>query len=213
MEVDRLADGLWRWTAPSAEPAAGRTNRPGVAASLYHEAGASIVLIDPLIPAGPDGERFWLHLDRDVERVGAAPVVISTLPTDSRSADAIRTRYPGAQTLAVHEAAGCTTDGLLEDHQRLPGGLCVLLPAAPSAARRALIHCACHRLLWASDLLVNDGRGGLTAAPPEWFDTDAERDWLVTALPPLLQRIAALDIDLAVPAHGAVTRLKRPDSR
>ena len=49
MEVERLADGLWRWTVDDAR-------------CLYHEAPDGIVLIDPLVP-DDEAERFWWHLD------------------------------------------------------------------------------------------------------------------------------------------------------
>ena len=44
MEVERLADGLWRWTVDDAR-------------CLYHEAPNGIVLIDPLVP-DDEAERF-----------------------------------------------------------------------------------------------------------------------------------------------------------
>ena len=74
MHVDRLSDGLWRWTAPHPdwrdEPAVGWERD---VACVYHEATDGILLLDPLVPSGDEGERFWRHLDQDVERVGLPP--------------------------------------------------------------------------------------------------------------------------------------------
>ena len=76
MHVDRLSDGLWRWTAPHPdwrdEPAVGWERD---VACVYHEATDGILLLDPLVPSGDEGERFWRHLDQDVERVGLPPTV------------------------------------------------------------------------------------------------------------------------------------------
>lgn len=112
MQVDRLADGLWRWTA-------------GDAACIYHEAPDGIVLIDPLVP-DDEAERFWRHLDADVERVGHPPTVLVTLP-DARSAEAVRDRYPGARVVPAADGEG------------LPGGV---------AVEGGAVTCPCHGLLW-----------------------------------------------------------------
>ena len=106
MEVERIADGLWRWTVDGD-------------ACLYHEAPDGIVLIDPLVPQD-EAERFWRHLDADVARIGAPPVVLTTLE-DPRSAAAVRDRYPGARLAAPGEP--------------LPGGV---------VADGREVRCACH---------------------------------------------------------------------
>lgn len=155
MRVDRLADGLWRWTAADAE---------GTDANcVYHEHPDGIVLIDPLLPADPaDAERFWRALDRDVERIGRPPVVASTLPDRDAGAHAVAARYDGARIVAG--------DGLAAPGA-LPGGVAAALPGPPAAAGRALLSCACHGLLWTADLLDEPDTAaalapGLAAAAP-----------------------------------------------
>jgi hypothetical protein len=79
MDVEQLADGLWRWTA-------------GDAAGVYYEAPDAVVLIDPLLPAGEE-ERFLAYLDRDVERLGLPVSILLTDPVHERSAALLRERY------------------------------------------------------------------------------------------------------------------------
>ncbi len=141
MRVDRLADGLWRWTA--AEPASGREGN-----AVYHETPDGIVLIDPLIPVdAADAERFWRALDRDVERIGRPPVVAATVPGRAVGARAVRDRYAGTRIAATAPAPDLAAGDVLADGAELPGGVTVI------AADTGLLHCSCHGLLWTADLL------------------------------------------------------------
>jgi glyoxylase-like metal-dependent hydrolase (beta-lactamase superfamily II) len=95
MEVQELAEGLWRWTAPHPDW------RPGAewgrdVGCVYYEGPDAVVLIDPLVPTGEE-ERFWHALERDVERAGRPVRVLLTLSDHRRSADEIALRY-GART-------------------------------------------------------------------------------------------------------------------
>ena len=83
MQVERLADGLWRW---SVEP--GRW-------SVYAETAEAIVLVDPLLPAAgsSDEARFFEALDRDVRRLARPVRVVETSAGRGRDADRIAARY------------------------------------------------------------------------------------------------------------------------
>ena len=73
MEVTRLADGLWRWTAlhPDWKPGDGGPDGWEQEVScVYLEAPDHVVLVDPLVP-GDERDRFFEALDRDVERARA----------------------------------------------------------------------------------------------------------------------------------------------
>ena len=208
MLVDRLADGLWRWTTPHPEWS-GEANGlgsgwPQEVSCVYHESAAGIVLIDPLVPDGSEGERFWRHLDQDVERVGLPPTIVVSAESHGRSADAVHERYPGSRVLGVSLAASCTVDRLLEDGEALPGDCHVILTDAPGAARMAIVQCTCHGLLWMSDLLIDDGAGGLRRAPAAWFDDPGAHTWLKDGLPRLLPQLVATPIEHLVSAHGPV---------
>ena len=79
MDVERLADGLWRWTTSEA-------------GSVYYEAPDAVVLFDPLLPAGEE-ERFLAYLDRDVARLGLPVSILLTATSQERSAPILRERY------------------------------------------------------------------------------------------------------------------------
>ena len=59
MTVERLGDGLWRWTAPHPEWREGGGWDPDVG-SVYCETPEAVVLIDPLVPADGRGPRALL---------------------------------------------------------------------------------------------------------------------------------------------------------
>ena len=93
MNVERLADGLWRW---SVTDAGGRER-----GSVYYEAASAVVLVDPAIPeeGDPEAARFWRALDRDVARL-ERPVVVLVFDADrAPSAERVLARY--------RDGAGC----------------------------------------------------------------------------------------------------------
>ena len=79
MDVERLAEGLWRWTTAEA-------------GSVYYEAPDAVVLFDPLLPPGEE-EKFLAYLDRDVGRLGLPVSILLTDARHERSAPALRERY------------------------------------------------------------------------------------------------------------------------
>lgn len=84
MEVEKLADGLWRWTGDLADGA--------VAECLYLEANGGVVLFDPVVPP-EDRERFLAALDRDVERIGGSVVICLTHERHRQRCLALADRY------------------------------------------------------------------------------------------------------------------------
>jgi hypothetical protein len=92
MEVERLAEGLWRW---SVEP--GRW-------SVYAETPEAILLVDPVLPpsGSPDEVRFFEALDRDVARCGVRVRVVETSAGGGRDGDRIAARYVASR----HDAGG-----------------------------------------------------------------------------------------------------------
>src|SRR5262245_24073648 len=91
MTVQELAPGLWRWTAPHPDwtPEA---DWPQDVGCVYAELLDSVVLVDPLVPAGEE-DRFWKALDRDVERLGRPVRVLRTVSWHERSVDDVAGRY------------------------------------------------------------------------------------------------------------------------
>ena len=212
MLVDRLADGLWRWTTPHPEWS-GEANGlgsgwPQEVSCVYHESPAGIVLIDPLVPDGSEGERFWHHLDQDVERVGHPPTVVISVEWHGRSADAVRDRYPGTRVVGVSRAASCQIDDVLEDGLHLPGGCRVTLAGPPGEGQMAIVQCSCHGLLWLSDLVISDDAGTLRRPPASWFAEAGAAYWLEHGLPLLMPHLMELPIEHLVLAHGPVVSVE-----
>ena len=94
MEALRIADGLWRWTAPHPnwENWPGHEREAREVGCVYYEAGDAAVLIDPLVPADEEDD-FFRHLDADVERRGLPVVILLTAGWHCRSADELSARY------------------------------------------------------------------------------------------------------------------------
>ena len=95
MDVARIDEGLWRWTAPHPEwkPQDDWDRDVGC---VYWEADDAVVLIDPLVPDEPaDREHFLASLDRDVERSARPVSVLLTCEWHERSATELAARYDG----------------------------------------------------------------------------------------------------------------------
>jgi glyoxylase-like metal-dependent hydrolase (beta-lactamase superfamily II) len=176
MDVHRLADGLWRWTAP--HPVA--ANWPGwgppvppEVGCVYYEALDTVVLIDPLLPADEE-EEFLAYLDRDVERLGLPVSILLTAAWHERSAAILRERY-------------WASDRVPESVEVYP------VEGAPEEQLAYFIRP--HRALVAAEIFVGDGLGGLALVPSPTL-TDSP------ALDRSLRAIAELPVELVLVAHG-----------
>jgi len=94
VEALRLAEGLWRWTAPHPnwENWPGHKREAREVGCVYYEAPDATVLADPLVPAGEE-DAFFRHLDCDVARRGLPVVILLTAEWHRRSADELGRRY------------------------------------------------------------------------------------------------------------------------
>ena len=96
--MERIADGIWRWTARHPEWHPGVFGAEVVSFAL--PGGGRTMLIDPLAPEGD--EEFWTRLDGIV----AGPVtVLITIGYHVRSTEAVCARYPGTAVYG-HRNAG-----------------------------------------------------------------------------------------------------------
>ena len=131
MDAERLADGLWRWTA-------------GGVGCVYYEAPDAIVLFDPVLPTGEE-ERFLAHLDRDVERLGLPVSVLLTDTGRKGSAAALRERYGADDRLPAsveaHPVEGAPERQayLIRPHRALVVPALVRLPAEVAELPVALV--------------------------------------------------------------------------
>jgi hypothetical protein len=94
VEAVRVAEGLWRWTAPHPdwENWPDREREPREVGCVYYEAHDATVLFDPLVPAGEEDD-FFRHLDADIGRRGLPVVILLTADWHRRSADELAARY------------------------------------------------------------------------------------------------------------------------
>lgn len=146
MEVTRIADGLWRWTARHPEWKPGEGWEPDVGC-VYYEDPEVVVLIDPLVPAGKDEPRFWRALDRDVGRQGLPVVVLLTSPWHERSKADVEARYGVSRVV--------------------PAGV----QAFPVAPDEDVFWIPDHGALVIGDALL-DTPEGLRLQPAEWVEGD-----------------------------------------
>ncbi len=179
VEVRRVDQGLWHWTAPHPEWNPGDDWEQDVGC-VYWEADDAVVLVDPLVPSDEaDRGTFLDALDRDVERVGLPVAILLTCEWHGRSQGELAARYD-AQVVASP-----TTE-------ELPGGA-----TATSVPEEVVYWLPAARALVPGDTLLGSA-GGLTLCPASWFEDRGGIDELAQALEPLL----ALPVERVLTTHG-----------
>jgi hypothetical protein len=191
VEVLRIRDGLWRWTAPHPdwEPGGeGPAAWPEQVGCVYYEARDATVLIDPLVPTDEaEAARFYEALDRDVERRRLPVSILRTIRWHERSCAAIRDRY------ATTDA---WPDGVTELEIGDPYGEVVLW----IAEHRALVP---GDIILGSDATGTAPAGGLMVAPPSWHREPPEQQaWYERSMPAAIGPLAALRAEMVLVAHG-----------
>jgi glyoxylase-like metal-dependent hydrolase (beta-lactamase superfamily II) len=193
MDVQRIAPGLWRWTAYHEE-------WKQSVGSTYCETEDEAVLVDPLVPAAADARRFWEALDRDVEKANGVAHVLVTVFWHTRSADEMVSRYdarvwaPTSGRAAIERRAGVVTD-VFRPGEALPGGI----EAFGTARRNEVVFwLPAHRTLIPGDVLLGDGAGGIRMCPESWLPKSTRHPELAESLAPLL----ALPVERILVSHG-----------
>jgi glyoxylase-like metal-dependent hydrolase (beta-lactamase superfamily II) len=203
VDVVEIARGLWRWTAPHPDWTPEQGGPEGWEAdvgSVYCEADGAVVLVDPVVPgATVDRERFWAALDRDLERVGAAPEVLLTCGWHARSTSAILERYDGAVAWAPAASVDELSEGI-EANRFAPGDA---LPDSAQAFEAALpgevvFWLPSHGALVSGDTLLGADDGGVRVCPDSWlegFDPAEVRAGL-------RERLSELAVERVLVSHG-----------
>jgi glyoxylase-like metal-dependent hydrolase (beta-lactamase superfamily II) len=194
MKVEKLAEGLWRWTAHHEEW------RDEVGC-VYLEAPDAIVLIDPLVPSETtEAARFWKALDGDVRRAGVPVHVLVTVFWHVRSAGEIVRRYGGRLHAssrarpAIQRRTEAVTD-VFRPGDRLPGGV----EALPSGRATEVVYwIPKHRALVPGDVVLGHEDGGLRLCPESWLPSGVGHARLQEALRPLLE----LPVERVLVSHG-----------
>jgi hypothetical protein len=183
MQADRIAPGLWRWTAPHPDwVAGGAADSPEdweelVGCVLYVHDGAA-VFIDPLLPA--DTDRFWAGADERVR--GARVFVLTTIRWHRRSREQVRARYRASVSRAKRE---------------LPVGV---RPIMLRGTGETLFWLPELQALVCGDRILGGRGGGLRLCPESWMES--ERLGL-DGLRALLRPVAELPIERVIVSHGA----------
>jgi glyoxylase-like metal-dependent hydrolase (beta-lactamase superfamily II) len=183
VEVQEIAEGLWRWTAPHPEwtPDAEWERDVGC---VYCDAPDAVCLIDPLVPRDEE-ERFWRALDRDVETSGKPVAVLLTVHWHRRSADEVAARYDAEQ----HGW------GLARISREPPAGIEAI---AIERADERVFWLAQHRALVVGDVLLG-ADGGLRVCPASWItrEGDHPEEFLAS-----LRGLLELPIERVLVSHG-----------
>jgi hypothetical protein len=184
-DLTEIDVGLWRWTARHPEWVAGAkpespADWPPEVGSVAYEAGGTLVLIDPLVPAEAEG--LWAWLDERATAVGRVAVV-NTVKWHRRSRDEVAARYRASTS----RARGALPQGVEPIPIRRAGETMFWLPKAAT--------------LVPGDRLLGNGHGGLRLCPPSWIaylSTGITVDELRRALRPLLD----LPVERVLASHG-----------
>lgn len=182
MDVQELAPGLWRWTAPHPDWEPGPepespADWPRAVGCVYYEAPDAVVLIDPLVPHEvAERERFLAALDRDVERVALPVTILLTVPWHERSAAELTARYGASRDTA-------------------PAGVVAL---RCEAADETLYWLPAERALVPGDVLIGADGGGIRVCPDSWLPVEASPPQLRAALRALLD----LPVERILLSHG-----------
>jgi hypothetical protein len=177
MDVQRLAEGLWRWTArhPNWENWPRRETEAPEVGCVYYEAENATVLIDPLVPTGEE-EEFFRHLDADAERCGLPVVILLTCEWHRRSVDELAERYAA-------RIGGELPEGVEE----------IAIEGADE--RQVAYFIRPHRALVVAEIFAVDRSGTLAVHPTPALERPEE-------LEASLNRLMELPIEFLLVSHG-----------
>jgi hypothetical protein len=149
MEMQQLARGLWRWTAPHPDSVPdpkkdSPDDWPVLVGSVAYERDGTLVLVDPLVPDGG-----WRSLDRLTK--GKQVHVLTTIGFHRRSREAVRERYDAETS----NAKAKLPDGVETIDIRNAGERMVWIPE--------------HGALVPGDRILGSARGGLRVCPDSWL--------------------------------------------
>ncbi len=212
MDVLKIRDGLWRWSAPHPgwTPDCDRPNGwARMVGSVYAEFDDAVVLIDPMIPGETaDRDRFWQALDRDVARRPGPVLILVGCVDHGRSADHVAARYRGRgrEVLVVGDAAigervSCRLDRSFDD-AAMPKGLVSLPIAGLSPGERAFVLEPWRAAVFA-DAVIGAGKGQVRVAPGSWGVRTADgQARYVREFRPAVGRVASARPEILLPSHG-----------
>lgn len=197
--MQKLTEGLWRWTARHPEWHPG--NFGSEVASFAVSTGDTTLLIDPLLP--PDPSSVLAVID---ENVSDRLAILITIPYHVRSAVELWRRYRGdaETTIHGHPAAAKRLEDRsafreIEPGVPLPGGVTAHRIGKPRRYEMPL-HLPSHGALVFGDALAETG-GRLVVWSTDRVDAKAERFYR-ERFNPTLEPLLELDFDSVLVTHG-----------
>jgi hypothetical protein len=201
--IERLAEGIWRWTSPHPEwRPANEWVRDCACFALAVD--GELVLVDPQAPPDDPGP-LWAELDSLVEREAPERLaVLTTIHYHVRSAAEVARRYRSDLPVSVHGHAsvgGLLGDGVpfepIEPGAELPGG--AVAQAIGKPRRREMpLWFPSKRALAVGDAGVG-GENGLRV----WETLDGKSaDWYRERFVPTLEPLVELDPEHVLVTHG-----------
>jgi hypothetical protein len=197
--MERLTDGLWRWSARHPEWHPGEFGAE--VASFAARAGDDTLLIDPLLPPQPD--EVLKTIDG---ALGDRLAILITIPYHVRSAEQLWRRYAGdaETTIHGHPAAAKRLEDRsafreIEPGVPLPGGVTAHAIGKPRRYETPL-HLPSHDALVFGDAVAEvDGR--LVVWTSTKVDAKVER-FHRERFNPTLEPLLELDFDTVLVTHG-----------
>jgi len=197
--AEQLRPGLWRWIAYHPEW------RADVGCVAYATA-TSLALIDPMLPAEEaDRRRFLSALDREVRSQPGPLHVLVTIHWHKRHAAELVDRYSSRRDVELWGPSGATAKLDLRDNRRLdrvrrpPAGIVAF---ETRGGREVVLWLPRARTVVAGDALLGGRRKPLRICPQSWLEHGETRTRVARSLRPL----AALPVELVLPAHGEPVR-------
>jgi hypothetical protein len=197
--MQRLSEGLWRWTARHPEWHPGDFGAE--VACFAAQAGDTTLLIDPLLP--PDPEPVLDAIDGTLENRLA---ILISVPYHVRSSEELWRRYGKQAETTIHGHPACakrlddqSAFRAIHDAADLPGGVTAHRIGKPLRHETPL-HLPSHGALVFGDAVVEwDGRVRVWAN--DRVDAKAERFYR-ERFNPTLEPLLELDFDAVLPTHG-----------
>ncbi|MCI0657034.1 MAG: MBL fold metallo-hydrolase [Acidobacteria bacterium] len=218
-EITKLAEGLWRWTAPHPDWTPAVLERPGgwgqMVGCLYLEtpkgSPEGILLVDPLAPpeGSEDGTKFYEALDRDVARIGRPVAILLGNHFHERHAQAFLDRYrsrPGASIWAPEKGKSlftCEVKHPFHPGDLLPGDLIAYAISGLDGPEETVFYDRHHRALICSDAILGAGGGKVRIPPLRWAENTPEgHERYKSEFRTGLRRLGTLDVEMVLTSHG-----------
>src|SRR3954453_16348996 len=192
--MEKLTEGIWRWTARHPEWHPGEFGAE--VASFALEAGDDLLLIDPLVPEG-DGAVLD-KLDRLAK--GRTTNSLITIGYHVRSAEQLAERYGGRIYGPQTCAKRLSNQELLSDDGTLPAGATTYPIGKPRRSERP-IWLPSHNALAFGDALVANPEGELRVRTHDRLD-DKLRRFYRERFNPTLEPLLELPVEHVLVTHG-----------